>query len=202
MNQLANILGISTLESVSVEAEDSSILIKGRVLGVSSCPKCTSTCLHKKEKNYRSFRAPPISGKTTEIKVEVQRQRCSLCKYSWWPKVSFAKGKQRVTYSFIQYALELLRFGTIKDVSDHLNVSWDLIKDIHKKHLKDIYKDIDMKEVESIAIDEFSIAKRHKYMTIIVDLKTGRILYAIEGRKKNDIKKSLKELKKKPRALK
>ena len=81
-------------------------------------------------------------------------------------------------------------------MSNHLHISWDIIKSIHKKYLKDRYEKIDMSEVEYVSIDEFSIAKRHKYMTIIVDIQTGRIIYAIEGRKKDDIEPILKELKK------
>ena len=76
------------------------------------------------------------------------------------------------------------------------------MKDIHKKFLKKRYEIIDLSEVEYVSIDEFSIAKRHKYMTTVMDIKTGRILYAVEGRKQRDISSSLEELKKKHLSLK
>jgi len=36
--------------------------------------------------------------------------------------------------------------------------------------------------VRYIAVDEFSIRKRHQYMTVVLDLETGQILHAHEGR--------------------
>lgn len=59
-----------------------------------------------------------------------------------------------------------------------------------------------MTEVEYISIDEFSIAKRHKYMTTIMDIKSGRILYAVEGLKREDIALAFQDLKKKHLNLK
>ena len=102
--------------------------------------------------------------------------------------------------SFIIYALDLLKFGTIKDVADHLGVGWDAIKEIHTQELERKYEDIPISGVEYLAIDEFSIKKRHKYMTVISDMKTGRIIHAIEGRKQEDIEPFLQKLKKSPEA--
>jgi transposase len=107
-----------------------------------------------------------------------------------------------MTLSFVQYALELLRFGTIQDVSEHLGVSWDVIKDVHKRHLKDEYAEVDIASVKYVGIDEFSIAKRHKYMTVILDISTGRIIDAVEGRKREEISPILETLKKKLLVLK
>jgi len=39
---------------------------------------------------------------------------------------------------FERYALELSRRMTIKDVARHLSVSWDIIKDIQKRNLKNV----------------------------------------------------------------
>jgi len=39
-----------------------------------------------------------------------------------------------------------------------------------------------LKDVRHIAIDEFAARKGHKYMTVVLDLKTGHVLYVGEGR--------------------
>ena len=59
-----------------------------------------------------------------------------------------------------------------------------------------------MSEVRYVSIDEFAIAKGHKYMTIVLDISTGRIIHAVEGRKSKDIGPFLEELKKKHPNLK
>ena len=71
---------------------------------------------------------------------------------------------------------------TIKDVANHLNVSWDTVKEIQKNQLKKRYKKIPLKQLKKIAIDEISIGKGHQYLTIVMDLESGRIVYVDKGK--------------------
>jgi transposase len=176
---------------------DDEIFIQATLEVKGLCPKCGSSHVHRKTINYRILHLPPIGRKKCKLQVLTQKRRCVDCKYSWWPKIPFANGKERMAHSFKNYALDLLRFGTIQDVAKHLGVSWDVVKKLHKNFLRKEYAQIDLSAVQCISIDEFSIAKRHKYMTIFVDIPTGRIIHAVEGRKKKDIKAFLEELKKK-----
>jgi len=105
-------------------------------------------------------------------------------------------GMKRMTRSFIRYVLDLLKFGTIKGVANHVDLGWDAVKELHKEALEKKYDDIPLEDVEYVSIDEFSIRKGHKYMTVISDLRTGRIIHAIEGRKEEDIEPFLQKLKK------
>jgi transposase len=111
-------------------------------------------------------------------------------------------GKHRYTRSFTMIALDLLRFGTIKDVAQYLHVGWDLIKEIHKSKLQNLYRNIPLKELKFLGIDEFSIRKGHKYMTIFINLQNGRILHAVEGRSQENIQPFLKKIARKAKKLK
>ena len=97
--------------------------------------------------------------------------------------VHFPGGKLYLHFS--RYVLDLLRMGnTIKDVALHLHVGWNMVKDIHKKYLKQKYARPNIKQVRRIGIDEFATRKGHVYKTIVVDLDTGRIIYVGEGKGK------------------
>lgn len=72
--------------------------------------------------------------------------------------------------------------ATIKDVSEHLGVSWDMVKQIEKAYLKKKYAKPKLKQVKRIAIDEFAVKKGHVYMTVVIDLDTGAILYVGHGK--------------------
>lgn len=98
--------------------------------------------------------------------------------------------------------LDLLRSGTIKSVADYLHVSWDLVKGIHKSRLASKYRVVSLADVRYLGVDEFSIRRRHTYMTIFVDLQTGRILHATEGRSKEAVTPFLKKVAKKAKKLK
>ena len=193
-----SIFKLKGLSNVIAEADEIGIFLKGNLNPELTCPKCSKSHYHKKEKSHRFFLLPPVGDKQAKLQVTVQRQACVSCKHSWWPKAPFASGKQRMSKSFVSYALELLKFGSIKDVANHLQVGWDVIKGLHKRYLEKVYQEVDVSNVKYISIDEFAIAKNHKYMTIMVDIQTGRIIYAVEGRKKKEIKPILEDLKKKP----
>lgn len=87
-----------------------------------------------------------------------------------------------MTISFEEYVINLMKFSTIEHTAHFLNCSWDLIKDIHKAHLQRQYQSPDLKSIQYIGVDEFSISKGHRYMTVFIDLETGRILHAVEGK--------------------
>ena len=53
-----------------------------------------------------------------------------------------------------------------------------------------------------LGIDEFSLRKGHNYMTIFIDLQTGRIIKAVEGRSADDIQPFLKIIAAKAKKLK
>lgn len=112
------------------------------------------------------------------------------------------QGTTRYTHSFALTVLDLFRSGTIRAVANFLNVSWDVVKDIHKSKLVTQYRRIDLSKVKYLGIDEFSLRKHHKYMTIFADLQTGRVLHAVEGTDKQALSLFLRMLAKKARQLK
>jgi len=97
-----------------------------------------------------------------------------------------AKEKQ-LSRSFIHLLVALCQKMTIQDVAEMLNVSWDLVKDHHKDYLHKIYRKRDWKRLKYLGIDEFSVKKGHKYLTIAVDLEIGDIIFANEGKSKETL---------------
>ena len=131
---------------------------------------------------FREFKTVPIGFKPVNIQIELQRLKCKSCGKTRQEHISFASKKKTYTHSFRRFVLELLLLGTIKDVSKKLGVSWDLVKNIEKEYLQKHYSKPDLSKVKQIGIDEFAVEKGHKYMTIVVDLETGIILYAAKGK--------------------
>ena len=52
--------------------------------------------------------------------------------------------------------MELSRYMTIKDVAEHLEISWDVIKDIQKADLRQRFDKPKLSHLRQIAIDEIS----------------------------------------------
>jgi transposase len=71
---------------------------------------------------------------------------------------------------------------TIKDVAEHLNVSWDVVKEIQKCYLSKKFAKPKLKHLKQIAIDEISIGKGHRYVTLVLDLESGAVVHVGEGK--------------------
>jgi len=143
----------------------------------------------------------PIGRKRCILELVVHRLKCRMCSALWWPTLPFMDGTHRFVRSFALTVLDMLRFGTIRSVAQYLGVGWDLVKNIHKQKLQFLYRKIPLNEVRTIGIDEFSFKEGHRYMTVVTDLRTGRVLHAVEGKGKEDIRPFLTTLAKRARKL-
>lgn len=71
---------------------------------------------------------------------------------------------------------------TIKDVAQHLHISWDVIKEIQKENLQRRFDKPKLKHLRQIAIDEISIGKGHRYLTLVLDLESGAVVHVGQGK--------------------
>ena len=167
------------------------------------CPVCGSwKTVRRKGSKVRMLRMIPIGSRQTFLVLKIWRIRCEDCGSLRWPKLPFVKGKRRYTKRFARFSIDLLHWMTISGTAKVLAVGWDMIKDLHKEYLQRKYKVPPLKNLKYIGIDEFSIRKGHSYMSIFVDLETGRILHAVEGKRGKDIEPFLKVLKRRAPELK
>jgi transposase len=67
-------------------------------------------------------------------------------------------------------------------VAQHLGVSWDVIKDIQKRYLTRRFARIPLKRIRQIAIDEISIGRGHRYLTVVLDLDSGAVIFVGDGK--------------------
>ena len=147
-----------------------------------ACPVCGSHRVIRKGTVKRWFHSVPIGSKPVNIVLAVQRVQCLVCDSLRQVKLGFADSRRTYTRQFERFALELSRHMTIKDVARHLNVSWDIIKDIQKRHLTRRFSRPKLKKLEQIAIDEICIGKGHRYLTIVMDLRTGAVVFVGDGK--------------------
>lgn len=79
--------------------------------------------------------------------------------------------------------------STVKNVADKFSMSWETVKKIDKKYLEERFKDIDYGDLRRISIDEIANKKGHDYLSVVMNLDTGRVIWVGEGRKEADINK-------------
>jgi transposase len=87
-----------------------------------------------------------------------------------------------------RFAIDLCRIATISDAAELTGLSWDTVQDIHKRHLRRKYRSFKLKSVRHIAIDEVYLGKKRKFITLVLDLETGRIIHIGKGKGKDALK--------------
>ena len=146
------------------------------------CSACGSRDVGSRGHMERRFKSLPIGGKPVSIVFPIPRIACSACGALRQVEIGFADRRRSYTRPFERYALDLLRHMTIQDVAEHLNVGWDLVKDIQKRDLGRRFARPKLKHLRQIAIDEISIGKGHRYLTVVLDLESGAVVFVGDGK--------------------
>lgn len=146
------------------------------------CAHCGSTRTARFGKIPRRFRTLPIGSRPVLLQLSIQRLRCFDCGRTAQVKLGFADERRSYTHAFERYVLELSRLATVQDIARHLQVSWDIVRDIQKRHLLRRYSKPKLKHLQHIAIDEISVGKGHRYLTVVLDLDSGRVVFVGQGK--------------------
>jgi len=146
------------------------------------CSHCGSHAVTKAGKVPRHFRSLPIGGKPVWIGLSIQRLWCTNCGKTRQAKVAFADQGRGYTHAFERYVLDLSRHMTIKAVATHLGIGWDAVKEIQKRRLQVRFRKPKLKHLKHLAIDEISIGHGHRYLTVVLDLDSGAVVFVGEGK--------------------
>jgi transposase len=146
------------------------------------CPACGSRQVSPHGSVRRRFRTVPIGSRPVFIIFPIPRVCCQRCGVTRQVAVDFADPRRSYTKAFERYALELSRHLTILDVARHLGVSWDVIKDIQKRDLGRRFARPRLGGLRQIAIDEIAAGKGQRYLTVVLDLQTGAVVFVGDGR--------------------
>jgi transposase len=145
------------------------------------CPRCGTPHVERRGEIPRCFRLVPIGGRPVQVVLGIPRVFCERCGITRQAKVGFADEHRRYARSFERYVLELSRHMTIKGVARHLQISWGTVKEIQKQHLERHYACPKLRHLKEIAIDEICVGKK-RYLTIVLDLRTGAVVFVGKGR--------------------
>ncbi len=158
------------------------------------CSACGSREVTSRGHAERQFAALPIGSRKTTVVLPIPRVECRTCGAVRQVKVPFADPRRSYTKSFERYVLELSRRMTIRDVAHHLDVGWDLVKDIQKRDLSRRYAKPKLKHLRAIAIDEIAVARGHRYLTVVMDLESGAVVFVGDGKGADALKPFWKRL--------
>jgi transposase len=146
------------------------------------CSHCGSAEVWAQGGVARVFRSLPIGRQPTLVGLKVPRVLCFGCGKSRQVKIGFADPKKQYTRALERYALDLSQHMTIKDVAEHLQLSWDTVKEIQANDLRRRFGKPKLHKLKQIAIDEIHVGKGQHYLTVVLNLLSGAVVFVGEGK--------------------
>ena len=180
---LERVLGLKNQEFVDIEIESERLQYHCQTKTEAlQCSKCGSKDVIRKGAKSRHFRSLPIGRAKTMINAKIQRLQCYECGAIQQEVIEFADPKRTYTNQLKQYVLYLSTMMTIQDVGRTVGLSWDQVKKIIKEDLGSRFGNPDLTGLKIIAIDEIAIQKGHKYLTVVLNMETGIVVFVGNGK--------------------
>jgi len=154
------------------------------------CAECGETCTVY-DHRVRRLRHLDTCNFKTIVEVRVPRLKCG--KHGVWQMpVSFAEKTSRYTMLFEAAVIEWLKVASITDVAETFRMGWDAVDGIMQRAItRGLLRRKAMKP-EAIGIDETSNAKRHDYVTIILNKDEDSVIDVLDDRKSETLSNWLK----------
>lgn len=120
-----------------------------------------------------------------DVLLEVAQRRfyCWTCRGTRTEALEFVAPFARVTKRLARYAAELCRLLSVAQVARHLGLDWKLVKRCDRAALEMEFGVTDTRGLRLLAVDEIAIKKGQRYMTVVLDYETGRVVWLGENRR-------------------
>ena len=131
---------------------------------------------------YRRWRSLDLGS--TRVYIEATAPRITCREHGVVvARVPWARHDSDYTYDFETAVTWLTLHATAQDVSEYFRIKWHTVGSVAQRVQASIEKDQPSRfdNLEAIGIDETSYKKGHKYMTVIVNHKTGHLIWAKKG---------------------
>jgi transposase len=130
----------------------------------------------------RRVRDLNLAHARVDLVVPNRKLRCATCQTIRTEGHSFLGPYRRYTVRFEQAVADLCRHLPIKQVAEHYDLAWHAVKEIDKRRLEREVGTPCYDGLRLLAVDEVAVHKGHTYLTTVLDLETGRIVWVGKDR--------------------
>lgn len=158
------------------------------------CPHCKSTDVIRRGASDRKVHAPPVGLRMTLLLIKTPRVECRQCERVSTIVLPSVVPLKNHTKSFARLVVELRKIMTIADLALYLSVSQTMIRDIDKAYLHKNFSKPKLRHLKHLAIDEISVRKGFVFLTIVLDLVSGAVVFVGKGKGGKSLKPFWKRL--------
>jgi transposase len=168
------------------EAEEIRVHVEWREGAGLVCPECGQPAPGYDRAEERRWRHLDTCQFRTVLCARVPRVACPTHGVRQI-RVSWAEDRSRFTLLFEALALRVLRETTLSGMAALLRLSWDEADGIFRRAVARGLARRRREPVGVLGVDETSFQKRYEYVTVVADLKRGRVLWVGDHRRQETL---------------
>lgn len=151
-----------------------------------ACPICNKSCKIHDTKD-RSWRHLPLFHYESYIHARVPRTKCEE-HGTKTVVIPWSRSDTGFTAFFEEDVVALGKEMSVASVARRVKIHEESAWRILAYHVNDAIARVDLSQLDTIGIDEISVKKGHKYITLFYDIKNAKVIYIAMGKGKNTIK--------------
>jgi len=150
------------------------------------CARCGQVHLVAHDAHEVTVQDLPMTGRVVYLHFDKARVRCcgrrpELEHVPWVEKNS----QQTVRLKWSIY--EECKDSPVKAVAARHNLGWGTVKSIDRELIELGLSKRNLSGLRRLGIDEVAMAKRHRYLTVVTDLRARKVVWVGEGRKSRNL---------------
>ena len=170
-------VGVDSVERLEVEVESAREW--------SRCRHCGFRCYRVWDRRAKRVRDLGVSGRRTTLVWRRRRFECSNCGERHLE--DHARFQAGLTRRFADRLVADARVMSIRAVGRHHGVGWNRIMGLVRAHSAEVAQRRRTRPCRVLLVDETSIRRRHRYVTVVACGDSGQVLAMIPGRTKGSL---------------
>ncbi len=153
------------------------------------CSTCQALGTRIWKRQSREVRDIPIGPfRSVRMTVQYRKVSCPQCGKIRVQDLDVCDvGGARVTLRFAQMIAGLCKHLPVSTVAERYGLDWKTVKEIHKAALEEEFGTTDYRGLKLLAVDEIALKKGHRYLTVVIDFETGRVVWMGKGRSERSL---------------
>lgn len=164
------------------------ILIFRRRFRRLTCPDCGTQVSGRFEETTRRWRHLSLWGQRLYLEGPIRRLRCPTCKAVRTERVPWARPGSDFTRPFEDVVGYLAQHLSKTAVAELAEVAWATVGRIAQRLVTEKLDPQRFEGLRRIGVDEISYRKHHKYLTVVVNHDTGKVIWIGEGKSADVLK--------------
>lgn len=148
----------------------------------SRCAACRYPGVTRQGRATVTVRTLPIGKHPVFLVLHLHRVRCRRCDALKLESRDLAPPRKSYSFALARLVLDLCQEMSLSAVAKHLQLSWHLCKDILHSDLSRRAQRLRLRHVRRIAIDELFVGRPSQFLTVVVDLDSGKVLHVGRGK--------------------